>query len=339
MPAFSRPNAPCADPDRRQRRRAARPRRRLDLVTHRPGEAGARHVAVSSRHPTSPLPLVLGALLGVLGLDAQAQLYSYIDDHGVRVITDQRPAEGRFETTVHPSAPSSAAATSRQRASSWQIFEYLDADGRRQFTNIRSDDPAMRLIATHGRPPAVVQCRHLAENVMRPGGSPYDAAIARAAAEQRLDPILIKSVIWIESCFDARAVSRVGAAGLMQLMPGTASDLGVTDRFDPDQNIRGGSQYLREMLDRFDGDLTLALAAYNAGPGAVERYGRAVPPFAETQAYVRKVRAHFERFRDLSAAEPSDAAPPPETAAQAAPERARPASSARRSIAEIRRAE
>lgn len=341
MPAFSLTSTLRSAQRQRPGPYPKRPRARVGV------DASAANVPlISATHAATPRSkasalLALGALLGLLGehTPAQAQLYSYIDDHGVRVITDQRPAEGRFETTTHPSAPSATAPTTRNRASSWQIFEYLDADGRRQFTNLRSDDPAMRLIATHGRPPAVVQCRHLAENIMRPGGSPYEAAIVQAAADQRLDPALIKSVIWIESCFDSRAVSRVGAAGLMQLMPGTASDLGVTDRFDPAQNIRGGSQYLREMLDRFNGDLTLALAAYNAGPGAVERYGRTVPPFTETQAYVRKVRAHFERFRDLAAADPVDTVSQNDAAPQTAPERASSVTPARRGIAEIRRAD
>lgn len=314
---------------------------------HRP----CRHVPSINRTRPAALAGAAAACAGlilIMSPPATAQLYSYIDDHGVRVITDQRPPEGRYDTRVHSdfkaaTSGSGSAARAPNRASSWQIFEYADDAGRRQFTNVRSDDPAMRLIATHGRPPAVVQCRHLPEDIMRAGGSPHETAITSAAAQQRLDPALIKSVIWIESCFDAAAVSRVGAAGLMQLMPGTAADLGVTDRFDPVQNIHGGSRYLREMLDRFNGDLTLALAAYNAGPGAVERHGRTVPPFSETQAYVRKVKTHFERYRDLAAIDGSidaSALTATPTSSHTTSPAASPATAApRRGTAEIRRAE
>jgi soluble lytic murein transglycosylase-like protein len=111
----------------------------------------------------------------------------------------------------------------------------------------------------------------------------------RHAADHSISPALVRAVIQAESAWNIRAVSVKGAQGLMQLMPATASDLGVTDPFDPEQNIRGGVKYLRFLLDRYDGNFELALAAYNAGPGAVDRHGRKVPPYRETQAYVRKI--------------------------------------------------
>jgi soluble lytic murein transglycosylase-like protein len=111
----------------------------------------------------------------------------------------------------------------------------------------------------------------------------------RHATDLAVSPALVRAVIQAESAWNVRAVSAKGALGLMQLMPATATDLGVTDPFNPEQNIRGGVKYLRFLLDRYDGNFELALAAYNAGPGAVDRYGRKVPPYRETQAYVRKI--------------------------------------------------
>jgi soluble lytic murein transglycosylase-like protein len=120
------------------------------------------------------------------------------------------------------------------------------------------------------------------------GPAPYAQEISAAAARNGVDPALLTGLIRAESGFDPSATSPAGAQGLTQLMPGTAASLGVTDPLDPAQSIEGGARYLRQQLDRFGGDASKALAAYNAGPGAVERFG-GVPPYAETQAYVRKV--------------------------------------------------
>jgi len=112
--------------------------------------------------------------------------------------------------------------------------------------------------------------------------------IEPAATRYGLDSRLVAAVIWVESSGDPKAVSRKGAQGLMQLMPETARRLGVSDALDPNENVEGGSQYLRQQLDDHNGDLSLALAAYNAGPQAVARYG-GVPPYPETQHYVQRV--------------------------------------------------
>jgi len=115
----------------------------------------------------------------------------------------------------------------------------------------------------------------------------FDESIRRHAEHNRVDPRLVKSVMLVESNFNPRAVSPKGARGLMQLMPGTARRYGVQNSFDPHENIRGGTTYLSDLLGMFDGDILRTLAAYNAGEGAVQRYG-GVPPYPETQEYVRR---------------------------------------------------
>lgn len=117
---------------------------------------------------------------------------------------------------------------------------------------------------------------------------PYDDLIQEAARTYRVDAGLIRSVIRAESSFNTLAVSRVGAKGLMQLMPHVAAELGVEDPFNPRQNIMAGSRLLRDLLDRHRGNVEMTLASYNAGPAAVRRHGR-VPPFRETRAYVRRI--------------------------------------------------
>lgn len=122
-----------------------------------------------------------------------------------------------------------------------------------------------------------------------------ERAVMHAAAANGLDPALLHAVIRAESNYRQDARSRAGACGLMQLMPATARRFGVKDRFNVEQNIAGGAAYLRWLQDRFDGDLELSLAAYNAGEGAVLKYGRAIPPFRETREYIRKVMSNYRR--------------------------------------------
>ena len=130
------------------------------------------------------------------------------------------------------------------------------------------------------------------------GGSPtqFDGMINAAAAKYGIDPALLKGLVRAESNFNPRAGSPAGAQGLTQLMPGTARGLGVTNPFDPQQSIEGGAKYLAQQLKTFGGDVRKALAAYNAGPGAVQRYG-GVPPYAETRAYVDRVMGYAQGYR------------------------------------------
>jgi len=127
--------------------------------------------------------------------------------------------------------------------------------------------------------------------------TPFQKLIRDAAARYNLDPTLIHSVISIESNFDPKAVSRKNARGLMQLMPRTAELMGVKDSFDPAQNIDGGSHYLSDLLKKYGNDITLALAAYNAGPDSVDKYGRRVPPYLETMKYVQRIAKTYAKLK------------------------------------------
>jgi soluble lytic murein transglycosylase-like protein len=147
--------------------------------------------------------------------------------------------------------------------------------------------PAPLIVELHPTPPPA-----------RPAPVSVDLLIRDAALRHGLPPTLVRAVTRVESDFDPREVSAKGARGLMQVMPATGERFGVTpDRlFEPAPNIAAGTAYLAWLLDRYRGDLDLALAAYNAGEGAVDRYG-GIPPFRETQTYVRRVRAELERIR------------------------------------------
>jgi soluble lytic murein transglycosylase-like protein len=130
------------------------------------------------------------------------------------------------------------------------------------------------------------------------GNSDVDNLIVESGKRNAVDPILLYSIMHQESTFKQKAVSPKGARGLMQLMPGTAVRFGVTNIFDPRQNIEGGARYVRFLLNQFDGDITLALAGYNAGEGAVIKYGYRVPPYSETQEYVRRIGRRYALIRD-----------------------------------------
>lgn len=163
------------------------------------------------------------------------------------------------------------------------IYKYVDANGVIHFTNT---------------PTSSQYNLYLKERSPRSssGDSSMRAIISRHAATFRLEEALVRAVIKAESGYNPRAVSKKGALGLMQLMPDTARLLKVRDPLDAEENIRGGSRYLRLMLDEFNGNLDLALAAYNAGPNAVRRHG-GIPPYEETRTYVDRVKTYMQHYR------------------------------------------
>ncbi|HEY3491968.1 MAG TPA: lytic transglycosylase domain-containing protein [Solirubrobacterales bacterium] len=137
------------------------------------------------------------------------------------------------------------------------------------------------------------RARRFSNRLVEVPDSDIQISIVRHSANQSLDPKLVQAVIQVESGYNHKARSHKGAMGLMQLMPATAQQLRVEDPYDPDENVRGGTQYLRHLVDRFPGRIDLAVAAYNAGPGAVERYN-GIPPHRETRDYVRRVLALYQ---------------------------------------------
>lgn len=178
------------------------------------------------------------------------------------------------------------------------IYVYTAPDGAVSLSNVPTDDRYAVLVASQ---PADVAAAPLAK-ATKPGPGParkarYDKVVDEVSRAYGLDSALLHAVISVESSYDPKAVSNKGAAGLMQLMPGTARRYGVADAFDPEQNLRGGAKYLRDLLNLFDSDVSLALAAFNAGENAVMKYGNRIPPYRETLRYVPKVLNYYQRYR------------------------------------------
>ncbi len=176
-------------------------------------------------------------------------------------------------------------------ASADAVYKHKDADGNVVFSDVAPGDGLQRAVyRTHfGRPIAASSCSGLNNRALEARARHWRPQIALAAERHGLETDLLVALVRVESCFDVRALSRAGARGLTQLMPDTARSLGVKDSFDAAANLDGGARYLARMLTRF-GDETLALAAYNAGPGNVDKYG-GIPPFPETQSYVKRIAA------------------------------------------------
>jgi soluble lytic murein transglycosylase-like protein len=168
--------------------------------------------------------------------------------------------------------------------------------------------PQTEVMGTVARRPPVAAVT--AGSIVLTGDAKLDELINTAATRYRLDPRLMIAVMRQESSFNPRAVSPKGARGLMQLMPATAARFGVRDLYDPAQNIEGGAQYLRFLLDTFNGDVELALAGYNAGENAVARYGNHIPPYRETMDYVQRISAHYNRLTNGSVMPPASSLQP-----------------------------
>jgi soluble lytic murein transglycosylase-like protein len=179
------------------------------------------------------------------------------------------------------------------------IYRSVQVDGVIRFTNV-SQDARDELFMREDRDPLPAQAARRLAWRGADSKSPYASSIQAAGRAADVDPALIHAVIRAESGYNASARSSKGAVGLMQLMPETARRYGVTDRLDPAQNIGGGTRYLRDLLRLFNNDLRLALAAYNAGEGAVAKYGNRIPPYPETVAYVPRVMTYYGRFRPNS---------------------------------------
>ncbi|HYO63839.1 MAG TPA: lytic transglycosylase domain-containing protein [Pyrinomonadaceae bacterium] len=161
--------------------------------------------------------------------------------------------------------------------------------------------PAVRpAVETHTRSYAMTPGRSL--DGFTTGDGDVDRYIVESGRRNGVDPVLLYAIMHRESAFKKRAISYKGARGLMQLMPGTARRFGVTDIFDPRQNIEAGAKYMNFLLNRFGGNVPLALAGYNAGEGAVEKYGRRVPPYSETREYVRRIGQRYALMRNPEAA-------------------------------------
>ena len=229
---------------------------------------------------------------------------------------ERRPTSAVATTTPAPAAAPPAAATSTasaaparstagpsraQRVVSGQVYTYMK-DGVRHYTSARPAQVASLGEVRTIRYSYIERCYACGANpgvnfgTVRLNTQAYSSEIAAAAREFGVEEAVVRAVIHAESAFNPTALSRAGAQGLMQLMPATARRFGVSDAYDASQNIRGGVQYLSWLLRRFNGDLTLAAAGYNAGEGAVDRHG-GVPPYSETRYYVKRVAQLADRYR------------------------------------------
>lgn len=205
---------------------------------------------------------------------------------------------------VHAEQPKARAIPARSRRSARTASSNKSAVAQNGASPISLDGPRSTVLPTALTydPLAALQSNSSSLRGYTTGSLEVDGYLISSGTRHGVDPLLLYSVMHQESSFKLRAISPKGARGLMQLMPLTAERYGVTNIFDPKQNIEGGARYLRFLLDHFAGDLNLALAGYNAGEGAVEKYGWRIPPYSETQEYVRRISRRYGLLRDPNAA-------------------------------------
>ncbi len=193
-------------------------------------------------------------------------------------------------------------------ASAGSIYRYVEADGTVVYTNVPpkgAQARQARKVEGEFRPAPSVAMPARITTETKKELTAYDQLIEDAAVRYRIPVNLVRAIMHAESAFDPNAISSAGASGLMQLMPQTAREMFVRDIFDVHDNIEGGVRYLRVLANEFDGDMVKIVAAYNAGPDAVRKYNGQVPPFAETQAYVRKVLQLYFQYKALADAQPT----------------------------------
>lgn len=224
-------------------------------------------------HWPATLRVAAFAVLGAVSLQATAEpltLYLY-KENGMSVYTDRKPTKVSF-TEIHPGS-----------------------GAPRPVESISPSEYAAEISATGSGADLIgwaASCKGVTKEILDQRAAQWQAMVTKHSKAHGVPAALVRAVMRVESCYDPRAVSRVGARGLMQLMPETAAHLGVRDSFDADQNIAGGARYLRQLLERFKNNTRLAVAAYNAGPSAVDAY-RGVPPFPETISYVKRVITEY----------------------------------------------
>ena len=267
----------------------------------------------SSSTPGFALRLGALALLAIAPLANAGGIYKWVDNKGVTHYTNvsnDRQAGARA-ANLTAAAPSAQPAGTGQKA----IFKYRDARGVLHYTDRKpakhQNYTVISFYCPACDPKSKVNWGSTKLNV-----ESFAVAIQTNATLHGVDPALVRAIVHAESAFNPNATSRKGAQGLMQLMPATAAMYGINDSYNADENIRGGTQHLAGLLKRLNGDLKLVAAAYNAGEGAVKKYG-GVPPYEETRVYVDRVGMLHRRYKESAALIP--AAPPAPVAAAPAP--------------------